>query len=212
MGDINARIGNPQNSTEEEFMGKYGEETRNKAGTEAINFMIKTDLTCLNNRQKQKPTQHTYHMRGDEIKSSIIDVICTSRNMFREEYKAEVLPITLTGSESHFPVVADIKITRNKFRIKKPIPRQIWNLKNLSDPEKLVDFIILRDQNIKKWRAKDIESTLTSAENFTECILNSASEIVKKICVRQRFHKSRNEKKYERLRTQINKYKVKTRE
>jgi len=42
----------------------------------------------------------------------------TSRNMFREEYKAEVLPITLTGSESHFPV-DELKKKKNEATFRK---------------------------------------------------------------------------------------------
>ena len=67
--------------------------------------------------------------------------------MFREEYKAKVLPLTLTGSESHFPVTVDIKINRNKIRKRKPIPRQDWNLRNLLNQEKSQNFTQQRDDN-----------------------------------------------------------------
>ena len=85
------------------------------------------NLICLNNRDiklKDFP-QYTYHQRGKEEHKSIIDIICVSKGMFREEYKSKVIPITLTGSESHYPVLIDIKLHRNKFRPRKSIPKRV---------------------------------------------------------------------------------------
>ena len=211
MGDINARIGVPVNLSTPSVLGKYGELKTNKAGKNAVQFIIDANLMCLNNRKKVSTTQYTYHKNGDETSRSIIDVICVSKNMFREEYGTIVLPLTITGSESHYPVIADIKLSRNTFRKRKTSPRKVWNLKILTSPEKLADFITLRDQNLTAWRRSkfNIQEINEFTKTFTSCIKESANIHVKKVLIRDRFHKTRLEKKYEKLRTKINKFRCK---
>jgi hypothetical protein len=111
--------------------------------------MNEANLICLNNRDHKYANcpQFTYHQRGKEAAKSIIDVICVSRDMFPQEYKTTVLPVTLTGSKSHYPIFADTRLSRNKFRSRKPTPKK-WNLSILSSPKKLLDFTTLRDHNI----------------------------------------------------------------
>ena len=93
MGDINARFGSPENELEERHLGAHGEATRNEAGNQAIQFFINTDLVCLNNRDPKfrSSPQYTYHQQGNMGARSIIDVLCVSRGMIRDEYRAAVL-------------------------------------------------------------------------------------------------------------------------
>ena len=135
MGDINARIGKPENEVEERYIGKYGENTRNEPGKRAMQFFIDTDLLCLNNRTITDQVQYTYHQSGRETHKSIIDLICISRGMYRPEHQATVLPTTITGSESHYPVLTKIKYNRSTPKRRHTKERKVWNLSGFRNSE-----------------------------------------------------------------------------
>jgi len=211
MGDINARVGNPQNDHERAFLGRYGETERNNDGDNAVDFMDKAGLICLNNRDRKfaGAPQYTYHMRGNESSKSVIDVICVSKGMMREEYKARVLPLTLSGAEAHYPVLADIRLFRKNLQPRRPIPRIVWNLQVLESEQISLKFRTARDLGITEWRKLNFDSISESAGAFASRISKAADSHVKKITIRERFHKSRHERRYDTLLKSINKFRRK---
>ncbi len=58
MGDINARLGKSTDEVERSYFGEHGESTRNDAGEKALQFLIDTDLVCLNNRERFNTPQY----------------------------------------------------------------------------------------------------------------------------------------------------------
>jgi ribonuclease HI len=174
MGDFNSRIGSAKCDSEKKYIGTFGEQTRDKAGKNALNFMIRNDLVCINNRkQPTDSTNFTYHQQGRSSSKSIIDLIILSEGMVRKEYIAKVLSkSSLTGCESHFPVVADIRIIRKISKEKQRFSQEKWNLHRFKSQESQSSFIRLRDKyltsiNVKNNKIKidDLTSRLSNAFN-----------------------------------------------
>jgi len=71
--------------------------------------------------------------------------------MMRREYRARVLPITLTGSEGHHPVLCDIRLSRTVLGRVPIVNRKVWNLHALrSDPQRLDAFYATRNAMIQQ--------------------------------------------------------------
>lgn len=205
MGDINARVGCPRTDTESETLGRYGEAVRNASGEAAVQFLVDTDLVCLNNRTRGTP-EFTYHQLGKEESRSIIDVICVSRLMYRSEYRARVIPVTLSGSESHYPIFVDFRLHRKEAPQYEPFHTE-WNLNLFSDYQHRMHFCWNRDEAIRRWRAEPTDNDVEEAvQAFTDHIVGVAARDIKKIHVRHRVHKTRKQKKLERLRKHINSF------
>jgi hypothetical protein len=108
MGDFNARIGSPIDAREQYMIGRYGERlTRNRNGDRAVEFLSQHNLVSLNGRRKVATPEFTYSHSGLQH-NSVLDYIWVSRDMMREEYHTTVLPISITGTEMHRLVMADI--------------------------------------------------------------------------------------------------------
>ncbi len=152
MGDFNSRIGMPRTEHEKTIIGRFGESKRCNSGRNAIRFMDANNMICLNNRtQNKNSTNYTYHQQGKIQNKSIIDLILISKGMYRQEYKAIVKEASLTGHESHYPVIADIRFTR---KIPKTYPKfkiSTWNVAKLKESKHSTHFIANRDSEISSW-------------------------------------------------------------
>ena len=177
MGDFNSRIGTPKSELENNILGKYGEKTRNTSGKNAINFMIRNNFICLNNRTNFKnSTNYTYHQQGKIENKSIIDLILVNKEMMRNDYHTKVIQTTLTGHESHFPVVTKIKFIRNIPKEKVLFTRSFWNLNRLKEYNMQNKFIFERDHRIKRFLASDLQNTSDINCKFFTQILNDSAK------------------------------------
>ena len=145
--------------------------------------MERNNLICLNNRKKSKnSTNFTYHQIGKSKNKSIIDLILVDKSIFNRRSYAEVLQSTLTGHESHFPVITGIRFNRN---IPKPHPKftlRRWNLNALKNESKNTSFISQRDLEISKFINSVPNININSdIEKFTKIFLDTANHSIGKI-------------------------------
>ena len=142
-GDINGRMGKPQNPVEEAHLGLYGESTRNPSGKRAVQFLIDEDLVCLNGRNPETAVEYTYQSTsaGREHYASVIDIIAISRGMYRREYRASVCPDTIALTQDHYAVLTDLRLNRSKIK-KRLVPfKSVWNAHLLANnPENSQKF------------------------------------------------------------------------
>ncbi len=178
LGDFNGRIGNPRTENEKTYIGRFGENTRDKAGENIINFIDQNNLISLNNRRKLKTgTNYTYHQQGKVASKSIIDLILISKGMFRNEYHTKILQETLTGHESHFPVLAEIKFQRNIIKQRKKFTTSTWNVPLLKDKSKSNLFSSERDKCIEMW----LKSSTIQEQSFINCFETAANKSIGKV-------------------------------
>ena len=207
LGDINARMGRAVNEAEKHHISIHGESTRNASGREALAFLQRTDLVCLNNRdEKQEVPDFTYRERG-KAGRSVIDVICTSRGLFSRCSEAKVLPETLTGRESHFPVTCSIRWHRRRPRPRFMPKRSVWNLKKLKAPECRARFQEECDSAIQTLPFK---STVTeNARALRGVLCRAAEETIAKTRVGGKPRKSREERKCAKAASDLREYRRK---
>ncbi len=179
LGDFNSRIGSPRCISENGILGKYGETKRDFAGKNAINFLHTQGMICLNNRRKNKNgTNFTYHQQGKISSKSIIDLVFISKGMFRDNYHTRILQTSLTGHESHFPVISDIRFKR---KIIHPRPRftvSNWNFQKFQQSKN--DFIADRDVRLNDWMQHDGSVDLLT-DKLTKIVHSSACAKIGKI-------------------------------
>jgi hypothetical protein len=208
IGDFNARIGIPMNPTETDLIGKHGENTRDISGKNAINFLRQNNLICLNNRKLPLPneTNFTYHQQGKIQNKSIIDLIFISEGMYRNEYNTTVLQTTLTGKESHFPVITELRFTRKISKPRNKYSYYKWNPQKLKNTEILSNFRKVRDKKIKSINKN--RPTSIKVKDLTKIIVETGNETIGKIHNiqrdRQGIYSSKQLKKH---RNRINDYK-----
>jgi ribonuclease HI len=181
IGDFNARIGIPTNQTEKHIIGKYGENTRDIAGKNAVSFLKQNNLVCLNNRKLPLPneTNFTYHQQGKIQNKSIIDLIFISEGMLRHEYNTTVLQTTLTGKESHFPVITELRFTRKICKPRNKYSYYKWNPQKLKSMEVLSNFRKIRDRKIKDLDKN--QSIGIKVKELTKAIVDAGDETIGKI-------------------------------
>ena len=191
LGDINARMGRAQNDEEAHHISKCGETTRNASGREALSFLQRTDLVCLNNRDKDQRSPHyTYREKG-KTGHSVIDVICTSRGMYSRGLSAKVLPDTLTTHESHFPVTASIRWHRRRPRPRHTPRRKIWDLKKLKATETRERFQASYDSALQSSHFKP--SVTENVSTLRHALRQSGEEVIGKISVGGKPRRSKEE-------------------
>ena len=97
--------------------------------------------------------------------------------MFNRKSYAEVLQSTLTGHESHFPVITGIRFNRN---IPIPHPKltlRRWNLNALKNESKKISFISQRDLEISKFINSVTNNNINSdIEIFTKILSDTYSK------------------------------------
>ena len=193
LGDINARMGRAVNAEESQHISTCGETIRNISGEEALSFLQRTDLVCLNNRLKNQISPHyTYREKGKRGQS-VIDVICTSRGMYARGLAAEVLPDTLTTRESHFPVVAPIRWHRRRPRPRYIPKKKIWDLKKLKAPEARERFQASYNTALQSYQFKP--TVTENVSTLRHALKQSGEEVIGKISVGGKPRKSKEERR-----------------
>lgn len=207
FGDINVRMGHAENEEEEHHISLAGESTRNPSGREALAFLQRTDMVCLNNRSKnQKFPQFTYREKGKTGKS-VIDVICTSRGLFSGRSEARVLHETLTTRESHFPVAAPIRWHRRRPRPRYSPERNVWNLKRLKVPEVRKKFQAKCDVSLQTLEFKATASE--NAQALCRLLKRTGEDTIGKIRVGGKPRRSREDRKSARASRELREYRSK---
>ena len=217
MGDINARVGRARDDAEASFIGKYGEpnDKRNAGGNHAIEFLQENNLICLNGRTASDFPPYTFHSRSQG--HSLIDIIAISTNMWRSEYEASPLQITLTGTEDHLPVVTSLRMFRQSNKPLKNRPKLVWNVQALKSKRRSERFLTERNEKLTAFAQQEQNSqeekldysSHTIEEKvhlLTEVIHGSALKHIRKRLVYHRYHLSRSEKKEKKLRKLLNAY------
>ena len=110
--------------------------------------------------------------------------------MMRNDYHTKVIQTTLTGHESHFPVVTKIKFIRNIPKEKVLFTRSFWNLNRLKEYNMQNKFIFERDHRIKRFLASDLQNTSDINCKFFTQILNDSAK--SSICKFQKTFLSKN--------------------
>ena len=124
------------------------------------------------------------------------------------------LPSTIAGRESHFPVFADVRLRRRETRpVKYAMSRLVWNLRKLESPEINEHFVTVRDrlqsacilrQCQRRALVNDRPEILRSevevfAKDFARLTIKSANSTIGKIRTSHTRHRSRLQKKYDKL-------------
>ena len=138
------------------------------------------DLICLNGRNPSSGAEYTYQHGTMVNHASVIDVICVSSQMMRRSYRAKVLPDTLTGDEWHYPVIADLRLSRTVARSHRTHLTTKWNKFKLKDDKKLLEFIETTARHLTDARNDLLEESLP--DSAAEAVERFSSLITTQIC------------------------------
>ena len=131
-GDLNGYVGHG-NIGDEEIMGRYGAETRNKEGSMVVDFGKRMDLAIVNTYFKNKDKHRVTYKSGGKC-AQVDYVMCRRRNL-KEMCDCKVI---LNGcvAKQHRMVVCKMA-----FMVKKKNPEKVkpkirwWKLKKISCQE-----------------------------------------------------------------------------
>jgi len=204
LGDINARMGQARNEAEAEHISSRGEYVRNAPGVDALAFLQRVDLVCLNDRDRdQDCPQYTYREKG-KTGQSIIDVICVSRGLYRPRLCASVLHETLTTRESHFPVSTTIRWHRRRPRKRRAPRKHIWNRRKLRVGEVKGKFQEQYEAQLDEVRLGATPDE--SARVLRQVLCKAAEATIGKIEVGSKAQRSRTEKRRSKKAAELRRY------
>ena len=120
--DLNRHLGEG-NIGDEEIMGRYGAETRNKEGSMVVNFGKRMDLTIVNTYFKKKDKHRVTYKSGG--KSTQVDYVMCKRRNLKEMCNCKVI-LNECVAEQHRMVVCKMALMVKKKKAEKEKPKIRW--------------------------------------------------------------------------------------